>query len=307
MSAIPVRTRDGLIDTKEREATMRPFLCLLGFLSTLPLAACSGGSSNSPATEAGDPASGDARACDVPTWGSSTGYNAYTSTGSAHLTKNGVTTELLGLRCETLRGEDGAVTGYAASFADAVPEPTITSAVLVYDGYSGDGTYEGYVSHWAPEGFASIGATVTISDDGRSGVAENEEEAYRLEFECDDSDDTTVAPRTAPEAPAPGTAQVVDARGELFVFEGITCSYDEFSDQLTAEIHESRDQAYMFRALIDAGMPGENRADITYNYFGISNAGWIDGDAELACTDGVSGTFVEDAGYIVATFTCPSE
>jgi hypothetical protein len=129
--------------------------------------------------------------------------------------------ELAELYCGTIRGVDGRVVGWMASFGNRDG----AFAQIYAPGFHGDGTYKvRYTSAGRRTGVDAVGAYDLVLDGhGHHGLVQRD--GTQLELRCFDGDDTRANELPAPELPtSPGTAWVVDEIGGLFMFDGVSCA-----------------------------------------------------------------------------------
>jgi hypothetical protein len=225
---------------------------------------------------------------------------------------DGKKSELKELQCLARRDADGAVVGYAVSFADETPKSGFYTDIEI-DDFKGDGVYsEDVYSSWHTEdGFEGYAVTLTLSKSGKHGVAEDADGAYRLEYDCDPGDDTTTSAAAPLGEPAPGTAQVTGYKGIVSLFEGVDCAYNSFSKGFDIATHDGgTGETYSFQVSLDEGVPGTQNADLWYRYYGISSKSPAQGSLTLSCGKTISGTFNErDTGAsqhpVTMKFACP--
>lgn len=237
------------------------------------------------------------------------------STGKATLQFEGETHELIEVRCQTQRDEDGEVLGYEATFSDAVPVPTLHTGVAVSADYAGDATYDtsAFWERGAGYGVTAGGFAVmlTLTESGRRGVAESEDGSYRLEYQCGADDDVASKTRAPLGPPAPGTAHVKGTHGQWMVFEGLTCSRNPVSDEFVVEGpgDAGNEDLYRFYIILEATAPGRQEADMWFNYYGFDSTSGAQGDATLTCGDSITGTFAVTNAWqeVSGEFTCPPE
>jgi hypothetical protein len=214
------------------------------------------------------------------------------------------------LRCLARRNVDGVVVGYAASFADETPESAFYTGIET-DDFKGDGVYKDIYASWHTEtGYKGYSVNLTLSKDGEHGVAEDKDGDYRLEYDCDPTDDTETSASTPLDDPAPGTAQVTAPDGAVYIFAGIDCAYNSYSKGFDITTNDRGSaETYSFTVSLDQGVPGTQDADLWYRYYGISSESAAQGSVTMSCGKTISGTFQErDTGAhkpVTMKFACP--
>jgi hypothetical protein len=268
--------------------------------------------SSAPAGNPNGDGASPAPACDA-FWQIGTTYDPYAKKGSASFTLMGKKSELRELRCSSLRNAEGGVVGYAVSFADATPKYSLYTEIN-FDDFKGDGVYsEDVYSSWRGDaGFAGYAVTLTVSENGKHGVAEDKDGDYRLEYDCDPSDDTKASAAAPLAEPVPGTAQVTGYRDAVYAFEGVECAYNSFSKGFDIMVPGvGTGEAYSFEVSLENATPGTQRADLWFDYYGIEDATGAQGSLTMTCGAAISGTFKEGSSApgkpTTMKFACPIE
>lgn len=286
---------------------MRSFFSFLYLVG----AACSFGACSSGNHSSGDASGGPAaaRACDA-FWSLGASYDPYTKKGTATVTIMGEKSELKELRCLSRRNAEGAVVGYAVSFADTAPKSGLYTEIS-FDDYKGDGVYskDVYASWRTKTGFRGHAVSLTVSDDGKHGIAVDKDGDYRLEYDCDASDDTKASASAPFGEPEPGTAQVTKGDA-VYAFEGVECAYNAVSEGFDIMYPtDGTNAAYSFEVTLDSSEPGQQRADLWFEYFQISSGRPVQGSLTMSCGKLITGTFLEGGSAsgkpVAMKFACP--
>jgi hypothetical protein len=136
--------------------------------------------------------------------------------GTAH--RSGATLDEL--FCGTIRGADGDVVGWMATFTNKGG----AFAAIYAPGFRGDGKYKARYTSAGNRSVVEVSGAydVVLDDGGRHGWVLGSETL--LELRCFDGDDTHARETPAPVLPTrPGTAWAIDEYGGLFMFEGVSC------------------------------------------------------------------------------------
>jgi hypothetical protein len=244
------------------------------------------------------------------------------------------------LRCEVLRGAQGAVVGFGAGFANSLPAIGHRAAILVASGYAGDGEYratgEGENASvqlvvWIADEpcqprngcwSGTYPAQVTLQNGAHRGTAATAE-GLRLEFEC--SADANLAPVRGDAisimSPPPGVAYMKRAAGFVLPFVGIECSTNEATGLLTARTQprpwsnvNAYDRGYGFSIGYQESATSDPQkplpTHLKYDYFGIV-VGGAPANATLSCGNPFAGAIpegksaAEDPNLDGVWFRCP--